>query len=378
MTTRDLVRAPARSRPRLDRAAAYAALEALCAGLRPGDRVPTHAELMRTLHVSERVVLAALDELQRAGKVVRRNGVGTFVAEAAGDAVAPSLLPAAGGGTIVALARPDQSFFDLCLQELHRQAAHAGLTLVCRPVDSELSELLALPRASERPRGFVVFHRSLEPLAWRLHEAGCRVAMIGAPVIDAAPRVPCVHGDHELGGYLTARHLLELGHRRLAFQGGADAERTPRWLGVQRALAEAGRRHQGLRLTLVTDQELAAWRHEPLLAAGAVRGATAPTAIIAWNDHHAMQLVGILGRAGVQVPRDVSVAGYDNLPESAMVYPPLTTVDHALPQQVTAALGLLMRSQPPPPTYTLVTVPTLVTRGSTAPPPAALLPRRGP
>ncbi len=173
--------------------------------MRPGDRIPTHLDLMRRFHASERTVLSAIDELQRLGRVVRRNGIGTFVA-AGHDKERPPLLPTSAG-TIVALARPDQSFFDHCLRELQRQAALTGATLIYRPLASALDDLLTMPDTSTRPRGFVAFHHSLEPLAVRLQEAGCRVVMVGAPLAGAPMRVPCVHCDHELGGYMAASYL---------------------------------------------------------------------------------------------------------------------------------------------------------------------------
>ena len=68
-------------RPRaLDAAGVLAQLEARLAGLRPGDLFPTHRELLSQLDASERAVLWALDELQRAGKIERHQGKGTFVA----------------------------------------------------------------------------------------------------------------------------------------------------------------------------------------------------------------------------------------------------------------------------------------------------------
>ena len=66
---------------RIDSKELFQALEDHCASLDPGSQIPTHTELMRRFGASERAILFALDKLRHAGKIVRRNGVGTFVAE---------------------------------------------------------------------------------------------------------------------------------------------------------------------------------------------------------------------------------------------------------------------------------------------------------
>lgn len=358
------------SRTRATQLQVRQALEELCGRLRPGERIPTHSTLMRTVKASERAVLRALDDLQRAGRIVRRNGVGTFVADAPADDRPSPLLSAPDGGTIVAITRPDHSFFDRCMQTLHRHVALAGMSVVCQLIaaDTDTSKPLIAPIGAKKPHGFIVFHHSLEPLAWRLHEAGYRVVMVGAPPVDVVPRVPCVYGDHELGGHLATRHLLALGHRRFAFLGDDDLERTTRWSGHQRALRDARRTGIHVRTTTIPPALLAAWQKDPALAAAHIRSADGPTGIVAWNDHQAALVLAVLNRAGVRVPAEVSLVGYDNLTEGQLVHPQLTTIDQAMNHQMQAALTLLARSTPPSPAHTLVTMPTLVSRDSCAAP----------
>ncbi|MBA3936686.1 MAG: substrate-binding domain-containing protein [Planctomycetes bacterium] len=349
---------------------ATAALAALCRKFGTGKKLPTHLELMRRVGASERTVLEALAALQRAGRVERRNGVGTFVLDApAGDAGGRPLLPAVDAGLIVAVARPDRSFFDHCLQALHREAGSAGLTLVSRLLAEGEDAGVVLPPRSQRPRGFLLFRRDLEPLAVRLQQAGQRVVLVGSVLAGTAARVPSVAGDHERGGLLATRHLLALGHRRVAFLGDADVERTRRWRGHQRALDELGQTVTAVRFG---PAELAAWQADPRRAARVCRAADGPTAFAVWNDHQAALLLGVLARAGIAVPAEVSVIGYDNLPFAALLQPALTTIDQLLDEQVELALALLLG--PPPPADTLpviVAAPTLVARASCAPPPRA-------
>jgi GntR family transcriptional regulator, arabinose operon transcriptional repressor len=362
---------------RSDTAHVVRALGDYCASLKPGDRIPTHTELMRQFQASERAVRFALDELQREGRIIRRNGVGTFVAErqvrsGGGTSGALSATPYVSNRTIVALTVPDNSFFDRCMDLLFRYAEAADLSLVCQPVNAD-----ALPSAdfftNASPLGFILFRHTLAPLAKQLQEKGCRVVLVGAPPIDVLPEVPTVYGDHEYGGYLAAKHLIDLGHRRIAFAhlGAGTLQQQLRWRGHQRAIQEARRTGQSIGDTVLSDEEANAWEENPARAKMFFTAPDAPTGIVAWNDHEAARLLSLLARAGIQVPQEVSLIGYDALPEGRLVYPPLTTIDHAMGQQLHAAVDLLTRPVPPPTTHTVIVTPTLVRRESTATPPAS-------
>jgi len=334
-----------------------ATLETLCASLSPGDRVPTHTVLMAQFGASERTVLRALEELRRTGLVVRRNGIGTFVAERAGHS-----------HTVVAIAEPRRFFDDRGVAELCRCAEDAGISLVYRAVAAD-AERAHLPLPGGHPsHGYLVFGNSLEPVAKRLQDVGCRVVMIGAQPHEVA-EVPCVYGDHEQGGYLALQHLVELGHRRVAFWGGPHGEHATRGPGYQRALLEAGRGQQSITTSVLSPETVAGWKKCPERIAAFFRTPEAPTGILAWSDREALTLLSLLARAGVRVPDEVSLVGYEALVEGERVYPALTTVDHGWCQQLQAAFRLLTGATPPPRSHTTVLVPSLVLRESTCRPP---------
>jgi len=96
----------------------------------------------------------------------------------------------------------------------------------------------------------------------------------------------------------------------------------------------------------------------------------APTGITVWNDHEAAKLLAILTRAGIRVPEEVSLIGYDNVPESNRVYPALTTIDAGIPQLIRVAVDMLTGAVPPQRSRSVMVLPTLVVRDSTAPPAA--------
>lgn len=124
---------------------------------------------------------------------------------------------------------------------------------------------------------------------------------------------------------LAVSHLIELGHRRIArLAGPADwLESTARDAGAASVLTEAG---------LVAgpvwhgDWSAAAGAAIADEVAGAVRTANGPTAVAVANDQMALGLIAGLQRAGVAVPGDVSVTGFDDNADAAFYTPALTTV----------------------------------------------------
>jgi len=360
------------------------ALRAYLTGLEAGAAVPRHPELMQRFGASERTVLRELEEWQRAGRIVRRRGIGTFVTEqAAGPEIGNSVVPTSlvGAETVIAIVQPDHSFFDQCLETLFRHARAVGLTVACRLVEENLPGPSILAAPSPDTAGFIIFSWKFEEMAARLQAAGHRVVLVGVPPADYDPRVPGVHDDHEHGGYLAVRHLLELGHTRIAFADMEDWRDGARGKGHLRALrgwppvashgdnvshtpaVEIGKS--------IPTATLDAWGANPALARAYFAQPNAPTGIVAWNDHKAMTLIRTLSRAGVSVPDDVSIVSYDALPEGAMVHPALTTVDPHVEQQVQAALNILTRATPPQFAQTVVVVPALIVRESTAAPRSA-------
>jgi GntR family transcriptional regulator of arabinose operon len=345
------------------------ALEEYCATLSPGDQLPTRTELVRQFSASERSVLRALDELERTGKIARRQGARAVVADKpqpSGINPVPTSTRVASN-TIVAIGPHDYSIFDRYMNLLVRQAELAGLTMVCRVLDAQNSLPPLEPLKAIDAQGFILFRGELAPLAKELQDAGSRVVMVGIPPLDSIPEVPWVYADSEQGGYLVTCHLLELGHRRIAYYDPNNNLQTQRWRGHQQAIQEARRRGEVVHSAVLLQDDVALWAERPELAAKYFQQPDAPTGVIAWNDREAVMLLGILSRAGVKVPDQVSLVGYDNLPEGSLMHPTVTTVEHGIEQQLQVALRLLTRPEPPPPSHTVVVVPTLICRESSAP-----------
>ncbi|MFI7481165.1 LacI family DNA-binding transcriptional regulator [Kocuria sp. M1R5S2] len=178
---------------------------------------------------------------------------------------------------------------------------------------------------------------------------------------------PSATGDDELGGYLATRHLLDLGHRDIALVAGPSYASTAvaRQAGYRRAMAEAGIadvEHLVHESTFGMDSgEIVA---RPLLG-----GPDRPTAVFAVNDNTAIGVLAAAQAAGLSVPRDLSVVGYNDIPVSARLPVPLTTVRVPFDRIAAHAVELLVQQRTGTLGETLtVAPPTLIPRRSTARP----------
>jgi LacI family transcriptional regulator len=179
---------------------------------------------------------------------------------------------------------------------------------------------------------------------------------------------PTVKLDNFLGGFLAARHLVELGHRCLACVTGPLKIRLcrERLEGFREGLKVAG---IDLRNEYIVESDFkinggkeAALR---MLATGNL-----PTAVFAHNDMMAFGVMQAFRSEGLDIPRDISVVGFDNIPLCEVVSPSLTTV--AQPFEEMARLGVelldsLIRGEKVT-QKVMVVKPYLVIRSSTAPP----------
>ena len=178
--------------------------------------------------------------------------------------------------------------------------------------------------------------------------------------------------DEHRGGEIVARHLIGLGHRRLAFVGPQEPDRADarRLEGFLRAAADAG-----LQPTVI------AW--DPPDGPASVGGVAVDwrtilvgdeptTGIFAANDFAAIDLLDVADAIGVRVPEELSVVGFDDVDMARLRRINLTTVsqprDALVRLGVGALLGRIEGRITGDPHVTLASV-TLTVRGSTAPPP---------
>jgi LacI family transcriptional regulator len=192
------------------------------------------------------------------------------------------------------------------------------------------------------------------------------------PIVAVDPHagpsnLPSVHSDNLAGAITATAHLIELGHRRIGFLAGRpDLESArKREQGYRDALAAAGIPLDP-ELIRVGDYDL---EMSEVPARQLLSLFDRPTAIFAANDLSAIQTMHVARSLGLSIPGDVSVIGFDNIPESALTAPPLTTIDQSIQEMGRRAVELLIdliegNAEPPG----QVTLPTrLVVRQSCGP-----------
>ena len=148
------------------------------------------------------------------------------------------------------------------------------------------------------------------------------------------PEVPLVVFDHASAADQIAAHLAELGHRHALWLGPID--QADRELLVFRAASSAGVRLVSGAYPLPTRMEVGSEGYEEYCAARACEMMEQRltrerdfTAVVAYSDDVALGACKALRRAGLRVPEDISVVGWDNAPSAWMCDPALTTIDHA-------------------------------------------------
>ncbi|WP_405765211.1 substrate-binding domain-containing protein [Streptomyces sp. NBC_01538] len=196
-----------------------------------------------------------------------------------------------------------------------------------------------------------------------------------AQVLHRAPRTwahascPTAFITWSPGGLAATRHLIELGHRRIAIINGPERRLTSRARvdGYRSALAEAG---------LPFDPELVRYgdfthglAHQHALDILSLP--ERPTAIFAGSDHQALGTCRAAAELGLRVPADVSVVGFDDLPFADWVTPRLTTVRTPLADMTALSARMVLRllSGEQPETTRVEVVTRLVVRESSGPPP---------
>jgi LacI family xylobiose transport system transcriptional regulator len=161
------------------------------------------------------------------------------------------------------------------------------------------------------------------------------------PTGDPAPDVPSIGSANWSGGLAATRHLIDLGHRRIAIvTGPADMMCShARVSGFRSAMAAAG---IPVREEYVIGGE---FRRDVGLQAGARLMALAepPTAIFASSDMQALGIYEAARTLGLRIPDDLSVVGYDDLPIAQWLGPPLTTVRQPLVEMAEEAAQLVIR-----------------------------------
>jgi LacI family transcriptional regulator len=238
------------------------------------------------------------------------------------------------------------------------------------PSAAYLSEFLVgtLEEASTSDAQLVVEHctgaESAEALAMRLEAHRIDAVLLPPPLCDDAALRQALHArdmpmvqiatgrpvdsahavtiDDEGAAYAMTRHLVARGHRRIGFVSG-NANQTASHLrrrGYERALEEAGIPLDPL---LVAEGDFT-YRSGLAAAEVLLRCEPRPTAIFASNDDMAAAASAVAHRHRLDVPRDLSIVGYDDTPIATTVWPELTTIRQPIQEMARLGTRLLIEA----------------------------------
>jgi LacI family transcriptional regulator len=191
----------------------------------------------------------------------------------------------------------------------------------------------------------------------------------------ASGPISSVTVDNSRGTQLAMEHLYELGHRKFAFirgpKGMVDTE--PRWRGITEFASKHG---LSINSDLAVDIEgvNSSYEESYRLTERLLQSKRDFTALVAFDDLSAFAAIGALARAGLRVPQDCSVTGFDDIPGAGFYNPPLTTVRQDLERQgamaaesIAAMVGRVPLQKKAKAVNRTI-VPQLVVRGSTSSP----------
>ena len=335
---------------------------------------PTIADVAREAGVSKGLVSFALNDRPGVSAATRTRILG--VADDLGwvpSVRARSLSTDRAFALGLVIARDPQilsgdPFFPAFIAGVESALADVEYALVLSMVGSEQAEISSYRRfaAHDRVDGVILTDlRRDDPRLGLVAELGLPAVTLGHP--DRPAGIPAVLLDDSPGLRDVVAHLAGLGHTRIAHVAGParmlHGERRAR--SFQAALAELGLPAGTVVETDFTASDGARATHE-LLAAD-----ERPTAIVYANDPMAIAGLGVAQRSGLDVPRDLSITGFDGSDVGAYLNPGLTTVTTAAQDWGRAAAELLLRVvDAPAESATDVVLPpaTLVIRNSTARP----------
>lgn len=179
-----------------------------------------------------------------------------------------------------------------------------------------------------------------------------------------------VEVNHEAGGFLATQHLLQLGHRRIACIAGPQmlSSARQRVQGYRRALHEAGLAEDD-RLLRRGDFTSAGGHAAMVSLLDRAAPGERPSAVFASNDLMAIGAICAAAAAGLHIPKDLSVIGFDDIALAAYSNPPLSTIVQPKHQTGELAAQLLLQriAQPDRELQRAILQPSLLVRQSTGP-----------
>jgi len=291
-----------------------------------GEFLPSERELSRRFEVSRLTLRKGLADLVRKGVLESVPGAGNRVVMKPGGAPRSRLI-----GCVMnrqAGVRTLSPYYAEVFGGIEAGLTDAGYSLVFSSVKS--GDLWASAGAVRiKPAaviagcaGVLLIGGLPDELANLYRKKGVAVVLVDRV---GPQNISCVHPDNHAGALELARYLVGLGHRRIAFLGApGDPVVEARLGGLKKALGEAGGTFQAKDF-IRGDYEIQP-AHEAMKAYLVRNRQRLPTAVMAVNDEAAIGALRAVHEAGLRVPADLSIAGFDDIAWASHTVPPLTTV----------------------------------------------------
>ena len=230
------------------------------------------------------------------------------------------------------------AFLSRTVEELLEQEHGKRYSFILARFDPENPDAVKGIVNRVHPTGVVYFEEEMDPAILRhIQDSGVRTVMCGGVAVDSASDM--IHVNDIRASFDGTRYLLDLGHRDILFLSddiskiGAGYQRIA---GARHAMEERGLElpEEAVRYGSVTFEGGYAATREALQAGQKF------TAVFAFSDELAVGAMAALYDAGIRVPEDVSVLGYDDMPISSRIRPQLTTIHQPVDQFVQKTLEL--------------------------------------
>jgi len=323
--------------------------------IKPDDPLPSEESLCRTYKLSSITVERALRDLAADGLLIRIKGKGTFVRPKRNSSKA-ALAPPLKKNKTVAMIVPDIE--DALIHEVYKGiesvASRNGYLIIvqssCRDVVKETKNIELLREGMVD--GALIFPN------WSRFNAAQILSLKNDKfpfvLIDRFFRdieTDTVTVDNVRGAYEGIKHLLDLGHRRIAGIMGVECTAVEdRLEGYLKALQEAGIPYDPALVKKIKPVEANGSIHfEPderggyAEAVALIKQTPRPTAIFAANDNLARNCLIVLKDRKIRVPQDIAVLGFDDRNFAAQLDPPLTTVRQPIFEMGAKSMEILLR-----------------------------------
>lgn len=335
--------------------------------LKPGDRLPSEAELMAEFGVSRHTIRQAIGDLETEGWLDRRHGSGTYVRQQPGAGRRAALV-----GVITT--HISEYIFPSIIRGIERYLSERDYGVILLSTDNRrerepdcikmaighnVSGLIIEPSQSALPNPDLAPYRELE-------DRGIPFVMING--VHPGLTAPAVTLDDAAGVCRLVEHLTQLGHREIAaIIKSDDMQGLERERGMLEALGHHGITPRTEWICRYTSAERESRPAE--FVQQLVSQQRRPTALLCYNDQIALQVLPVLKRAGLRVPEDISVVGYDDASLLASADVQLTTVAHPQEEMGAKAAELLCEqmSGQASSRYSVHYLPRVVVRLSTGP-----------